>query len=125
MIYQEGISFTSSSGVGAGVGSAGVGVGVGASNGISQTLHSVMAKPPEDPTPGRIQNYGIAFSVVIGVVGTIVSRHIGWALFWFVAGYAIGHIVGAKSEDGEEHAKAMDRWRKTWGCMRCGTFFED
>ena len=134
LVYQSGLSHTTStaesSGIGLGAGGIAVGGVLTDSKGIQQTELSRRAAPP----PNVIATHP---ALLVGCVGLIVSFVVGgtvgstleagkWSLLITVAGVVLLLAFHRRKDGPRELAyrSSLAKWKRSAMCLRCGHMFE-
>ena len=139
ILHKEGHNHLSATSVGVGVSGAGIGVGGASTSGTVQSTLSATTAPPErldeTDTSGCMMFGCTGLPAALGVFVLFKSGGgalgIGFGLAMFaVAGFC--YLLSASQAKGVANNKAenatfaerMDRWERSYLCMRCDTRFE-
>jgi len=118
-VHKEGLSHVNTKTSGGGLVATGSGLGFGAGNakttGTQQSQTSKEAAPPS----------GMLLSMVLGITTVVFLAMSMLASHWFLLLVAASVYGLYKIYPGEKskHAAAMERYRRTRICQRCGTFY--
>ncbi len=131
LLYEENRTTSKSrtTGVGLGVGPAGIGVGLGGarSRRVSATeLAGRVAPPSRDSMMKKKSETGsvlVSILAFLAAYGGFTSGGFPWAVGAFLTVFIGGMVIVGKSiapEIDQAFKKAMDRWKQSYLCLRCG-----
>src|SRR5690606_36594115 len=136
LIYQETrhTSTSTSKAAGIGVVRGGIGIGIGGARSSGVTLSDLArrAAPPDKEQIAQATASGGGLLLTLGTAALaafLANRAVGllWAVLAFIAVFLIGVVLsGARGapELERQYRAALDRWNRSYMCMRCGASVE-